>query len=41
MKAEADAKIKKLEAENAAKTKELEAIKAYLCAKDPKAAICK
>ncbi|WP_374029953.1 tail fiber domain-containing protein [Bdellovibrio bacteriovorus] len=34
-------RMDKSEQENAAKTKELEAIKVYLCLKDPKAAICK
>ncbi|MEK2645808.1 tail fiber domain-containing protein [Bdellovibrio sp. BCCA] len=34
-------RIDKSEQENAAKTKELEAIKVYLCLQDPKAVICK
>ncbi len=34
-------KVKKLEEENAAKTKEIAELKAYLCAKDPEAKICK
>jgi hypothetical protein len=36
-----DQRIQKLEQENEAKTKELEALKAYLCSKDPQATICK
>lgn len=39
--AEANAKIKALEEQNAEKSKELDAMKAYLCAKDPSAPICK
>lgn len=39
--AQLKADSKKLKQENAAKAKELGAIKAYLCAKDPKAPICK
>jgi hypothetical protein len=34
-------KVKKLEEENAAKTKEIAELKAYLCVKDPRAPICK
>jgi hypothetical protein len=36
-----DEKIQKLELENAAKTKQLEDIKSWICAKDPQAAVCK
>lgn len=36
-----DDKIKRLEQESAAKAKEMSELKAYLCAKDPKAPICK
>ncbi|MFN3454983.1 MAG: tail fiber domain-containing protein [Pseudobdellovibrio sp.] len=35
------AKSDKLEAENAAKAKEIDALKSYLCSKDPAAPICK
>ena len=39
--AQLKAQAQKVEQENAMKTKELNAIKSYLCSKDPKAPICK